>query len=116
MQLPLQVTFRGIPHSDAVEASIRRKADKLETFYPGIVSCRVVVEAAHHNHHKGNLYNVRIDIKVPQKEIVVSHRQHDQHAHEDIYVAIRDAFDAAKRQLEDFARTQRGDVKSHTAS
>ncbi len=114
MQIPLQITFRGFPHSDAVEANICRKAEKLDKFYRHIMSCRVVVEAKHHRHHKGNLYHVRIDITTPRNELVVSREHHDEHAHEDAYVAIRDAFNAAIRQLEDYARTQRGDVKTHT--
>ncbi len=113
MQLPLQITFKGIPHSDAVEASIREKAGKLDEFYTGIIGCRVVLDAQHHHKHKGNLYRVSLDITVPGKEIVVSRDQHDKRAREDIYVAIRDSFNAAKRQLEDYARTQRGDVKTH---
>ena len=113
MKIPLQITFRGFPHSDAVEANIREKAAKLDNFYPRIMSCRVVVEAKHHHHHKGNLYHVSIDLTVPRKEIAVSHEQHDEHSREDVYVAIRDAFGAAKRQLEDYARIKRGDVKVH---
>lgn len=113
MKVPLQVTFRGFSHSDAVESNIREKAAKLEQFYSDIMSCRIIVEAKHHHHHKGNLYHVRIDLGVPNKELVVSHEHHDEHAHEDVYVAIRNAFDAAKRQLEDFARKQRGKIKTH---
>lgn len=113
MQIPLQITFRGFPHSDAIEANIREKAEKLDRFYRRIMGCRVMVEAKHHHRHKGNLYHVRIDITTPQKELVVSREHHDDHAHEDVYVAIRDAFNAATRQLEDYARTQRGDIKTH---
>ncbi len=113
MQTPLQITFRGFPHSDAVEANIREKALKLEKFYPRITGCRVVVEAQHHHHHKGNLYHVRIDLTVPQKKLAISHEKHDEHGHEDVYVVIRDAFDAARRRLEDYSRVQRGDVKIH---
>ncbi|MEN8259615.1 MAG: HPF/RaiA family ribosome-associated protein [Pseudomonadota bacterium] len=115
MQLPIQITFRGFPHSDAVEANIREKAEKLGKFYSHIVSCRVVVEAEHHHHHKGNLYHVRIDMTMPRKELVVSREHHDKQAQEDVYVAIRNAFNAAKRQLEDYARTQRGDTKTHAS-
>ena len=113
MQLPLQITFRGFPHSDAVEANIREKANKLDQFYSRIMNCRVMVEARHRHHHQGNLYHVRIELTVPGKELVVSRERHDEQAHEDIYVAIRDAFDDAKRLLEDHARRQRGDVKAH---
>ncbi len=116
MQSPLQITFRGFEHSDFVETKIREKAEKLEHYYPHISHCRVVIEAQHQRHHQGNLYDVRIDITVPDKEIVVSRNKHNSHAHEDAYVAIRDAFDAARRQLEDYARVRRGDIKSHEAT
>jgi ribosomal subunit interface protein len=100
--------------STAVEASIREKAGKLEQFYDHIMSCRVVVESPHSRHHKGNLYQVHIDMTVPDGELLVNHgHHHKDHSHEDIYVAIRDAFDAMKRQLEDYARKRRGDVKQH---
>lgn len=110
MQIPLQITIRDFPHSDALEADIRDKAQKLDEFFQHIMSCRVVVELPHQHQHQGKRYNVRIDIRVPQSEIVVNRDQH-----EDVYVAVRDAFDAAKRQLEDYARTIRGDVKTHQA-
>ncbi len=115
MQQPLQITFRGIPHSDAMETAIREKAAKLDKFYDRIMSCRVMVEAPHSHHHKGKLYHVRIDLTVPDDELVVNRTPTKDHAHEDAYVAIRDAFDAARRQLQDYARKQRGKVKSHEA-
>jgi cold shock CspA family protein/ribosome-associated translation inhibitor RaiA len=102
-------------HSAAVEQNIRERAAKIEGFYEEIMGCRVVVEAPHHHHHKGNLYHIRIDITVPDGELVVSRRPDEQHAHEDVYVAIRDAFDAARRQVEDYARKRRGQVKKHEA-
>lgn len=113
MQIPLQITFRGIPHSDAVETRIREKVAKLERFHSHIISCRVAVESEHQHHHQGNQYHIRIDITTPRKELVISREHHDRQAYEDIYVAIRDAFRAAKRQLEDYARVQRGEVKTH---
>jgi ribosomal subunit interface protein len=113
MQIPLQITFRGIPHSDAVEAKIREKANKLDRFHSHIMSCRVAVESEHHHHHQGNQYHIRIDITTPRKELVISREHHDKQAYEDIYVAIRDAFNAATRQLEDYARIQQGKVKTH---
>jgi len=113
MQTPLQITFRGISHSDAVEAAIREKAAKLEDFFPRLISCRVMVEASHRRHHQGNLFHIRLELGVPNKELVVSREQHDNHAREDIYVVIRDAFDAAKRQLEDYARILKRETKTH---
>ena len=114
MQNPLQITFRNMEPSEAMEADVRDKAAKLDEFYDQIMSCRVVVEAHHHRHHKGNLYHVRIHITVPgEKEIVVSREPAEKHAHEDAYIAIRDAFDAARRQLQDHAARIRQDVKTH---
>jgi ribosomal subunit interface protein len=108
MKLQLQITTRDIPHSEALESHIRQKAEKLETFYPQIMGCRIVVEVPHKHKHQGNLFNVRLDITVPGKELVVTREPN-----EDVYVALRDAFDAAKRQLEDYGRRQRGEVKAH---
>jgi len=108
MQTPLQITIRDVEHSEALETHIRGKVEKLEEFFKSIISCRVVVEMPHKHHHQGKQFNVRIDISVPGSEIAVN-RDHA----EDIYVALRDAFDAAKRQLEDYARKIRGDIKTH---
>jgi ribosomal subunit interface protein len=108
MQLPLQITIRDVDHSEALETHIRDKAKKLDEFFDNITSCRVVVEVQYKHHHQGRQFNVRIDIGVPGSEIVVN-RDHD----EDVYVALRDAFDAAKRQLEDYARKLRGNIKTH---
>ncbi|MCW8923481.1 MAG: HPF/RaiA family ribosome-associated protein [Gammaproteobacteria bacterium] len=113
MKQPLQVNFRDIPPSDAIEAKIREKVEKLDEFYDHIMACKVMVEAPHGHQHKGMLYHVRIDLTVPNSEIVVNRSPKDHHAHEDVYVAIRDAFNAARRKLQDFSRKQRGDVKHH---
>ena len=108
MQLPLQVTYRDMERSDALDARIRDKAAKLEAFHPHVTSCRVSVEERHRHHQQGKQFTVSIDLRVPGHELVVN-RDH----HEDVYVAVRDAFDAAGRKLEDLARLQRGDVKAH---
>jgi ribosomal subunit interface protein len=113
MQVPLEITFRNVPPSPAIEAAIREKAAKLEAFHDRITSARVVVETPHRQHRKGKLFHVRIDLRVPGQELVVSREPTAHHAFEDVYVAIRDAFDAAKRQLEDCARETRGSVKTH---
>ena len=115
LQIPLQMTFHGMEPSPTIEARIREKAAKLEQFHDRIIGCKVVIEAPHRHHHKGKLYNVRIDISVPGKDVFVGHSGPLNHAHEDVYVAIRDAFNAAGRQLEDHVRRMRGDVKTHTA-
>jgi ribosomal subunit interface protein len=108
MRSPLQITTRDVPHSEALENHIRQKAAKLETFYPHITGCRVVVEVPHKHKHQGRQFNVRLDITVPGDELVVN-RESDG----DVYVALRDTFDAARRRLESFGSRQRGAVKAH---
>jgi len=110
MQIPLQISLHGIAHSDALYDAIRAKAQKLERYYERVMSCRVVLELdARHKRH-GKQFVVRIDLKVPGGEIAITH-EHD----EELEIALRDAFDAARRRLEDYARVQRGDVKHHPA-
>jgi len=108
MQAPLQITVRDLPHSDALDARIRDKAAKLEEFNRNIISCHVTVEELRKHHHQGRHFQVSIDVHVRGREIVAN-RAHD----EDVYVALRDAFDAVKRQLEEDIRLKRGDVKVH---
>jgi ribosomal subunit interface protein len=115
MQTPLNISFRNMDPSAAIEARVREKAEKLERLYDRIISCEVVVEAPHRNHQKGKLYDVRINLSVPGDDINVGRTGPQNHAHEDVYVAIRDAFAAASRQLEDHVRKMRGDVKTHEA-
>jgi ribosome-associated translation inhibitor RaiA len=112
MSSHLQVTFRGLPPSDAIEERIRERTEKLISLYDRIISCHVLVEAPHAHQHKGNVYEIHINLRVPRHDIVVSRGAALNHAHEDAYVAVRDAFDAAERQLEDYVRRQR-DSKAH---
>ena len=108
MKLPLQVTFRGMDASSAVEEAVRRKVQHLERFYDGITSCRVVVELLQKHQHQGRPFGVLIDLTLPGHELVVN-RVED----EDVYIALREAFDDMTRQLEDLARRQRGMEKEH---
>jgi ribosomal subunit interface protein len=108
MQRPLQIVIRDMPHSAAVETHIREKVEKLELFYSHIVGCKVTIEYAGKHKQQGKLFNVRIDLTVPGAELVVN-----RDLHEDLYVALRDAFDAARRRIEDYGRRQRGDTKVH---
>jgi ribosomal subunit interface protein len=111
---PLQISFQDIPPSTAVEAAIREKVAKLEHFHGRMTSCRVVVAMPHRSKRQGTLYNIRIDVTVPGGgEIVVNREAGVDHAHEDIYVALRDAFDSARRQIQDYVHRRRGDVKEH---
>ena len=113
MKLEVQVTFRDMDPSRVIEQSIREKAAKLDQFHDRITGCRVVVAAPHRHHHKGRLYNVRIDMTVPGGELVVNRDNSQAAAHHDVHVAVRDAFNAARRQLQDYARRRRGEVKTH---
>ncbi len=115
MPIPLQITFRNMPPSAAVRTRIEEEADKLTLFNGRLMSCRVVIQAPHRHHRKGKLYHVSIDAKVPGTEIVVNRDPGEHHAHEDVYVAVRDAFNALARRLEDVTRTRRGDIKAHEA-
>lgn len=104
----LQITWRGIAQSPALEADIRERAAKLAQFHDRITRCRVVVELPERHKHQGRQFVVRLDVTVPGAEIAVNHAQA-----EDAHLAVREAFDAARRQLQDVARVQRGDVKTH---
>lgn len=113
MELPLQIAFRNLEHSSVIEEMVREKAAKLEEFAERIMGCRVVIEVPHRHHERGNQYQVRIDITVPGGEIVVNREPPLHVEYRDLGVALRDAFDAARRQLEDYVRRQRGLIKAH---
>ncbi|MBF2020364.1 MAG: HPF/RaiA family ribosome-associated protein [Hydrococcus sp. C42_A2020_068] len=113
MQLPASITFRHIPPFEAIEAKIRKDAAKLECFYDRIMSCPVVAESPHRHHYKDRLDRVRIDLTAPNGELVVKRDPPEHQTHENISVVIRDAFDAAKRKLQDYARLQRHKTKTH---
>lgn len=113
MEVPLQIRFHNLPPSDAVEANVRKRAERLERYCDEIISCRVTIDAPHKHHHQGNLYHVTIDVRTPGDESVASRAPAQRHAHEDVYVAIRDAFDAVLRQLQDQLQQKRGQVKRH---
>lgn len=110
MRNSLQISVRNVALSKAAKDNIRDKAAQLDQYYNNITSCRVAVEAINRSQRQGIIYQVRVDITVPGSELVVN-RESD----EDVYVAIRDAFDAAMRQVEKYARKQRSEVKAHEA-
>jgi ribosomal subunit interface protein len=115
MQVPVEIRFRNIDSSAAIEAEVRGRVAKLEQLADDIISCRVSVEAPHKHHQQGNLYSVRIDLRYSGGETVASRSPDARHAHEDVYVAIRDSFKAVRRQLQDRVRVRRGEVKPHEA-
>jgi cold shock CspA family protein/ribosome-associated translation inhibitor RaiA len=113
MQVPTQINFRNVSHSEQVEAQVREHAAKLEEFFDRITSCHVVIEEPHKHHRCGNLFHVRIHLTVPGRELVVDREPSEDRAREDMRVTIRDAFKAMQRQLEDYVRQLRGDTKTH---
>jgi len=115
MHSPVDITFRGMTPSAAVEAAIGKWTARLERLHGHIQRCDVVVEEPHRHQRQGRQFHVRITLAVPGGELVVSQDPGRDEAHEDVYIAVRDAFQAARRQLEDHIRRQRGDVKTHVA-
>ncbi len=107
MAAQLRITVREMTHSAALEAAIRRKAASLERVHPRITTIRVTVSAPHQHHHQGNLFTVKLDVTFPGGEILVN-RDHA----EDVYVALREAFLAARRQLVERARRGQGADKA----
>jgi cold shock CspA family protein len=113
MKLPLQIAFHNLPRSEAIEEMVRERAARLDEYCDQVMSCRVVVEMPHKHHQHGNQYQVRIDLTVPGEEIVVNREPPEHTQYRDVGVAIRDAFDSARRQLEDYVRRVRRAVKVH---
>ncbi|MFN3075593.1 MAG: HPF/RaiA family ribosome-associated protein [Alphaproteobacteria bacterium] len=116
MEIPLQISFHGLDHSDAVEERVRKKIKRLETLFDKIVSCRVVITVHHRNtdsaHHKGEPFHIRVTLIVPGDELVVNRDPKEIHEHEDIGKALRDAFDTVERQLQEYvARHRRSEVR-----
>jgi ribosome-associated translation inhibitor RaiA len=109
MTLPVEVVFRDLVPLPSLEGEIRRRADKLKQFVPELMSCHVAVEATGSQHRQGHRYFVKIDVRVPGEEIYVG----DHHGDEDVAIAMRGAFDAMARRLEDHARRRRGQAKHH---
>jgi cold shock CspA family protein len=113
MTIPIKITYRNIDPSPAIEADICKHAEKLEEFDARIHWCNVSVEAAGKHQRKGRLYRIGISLGVPGKTISVDRAGPRDEAHSDVYVAIRDSFNALARQVEDHARIRRADVKAH---
>lgn len=114
MDAPLEIRFHNLDPSTAMEAAIRDRVDRLSRLYPRLTRCLVAVEAPHRQHRKGNQYEVHIELWVPGGHLAVTREPHRQrYAHPDVYTAMRDAFDAAERQLLDYKRQINGDVKIH---
>ena len=111
MKVPFQLVFRNMRPSQYIRKNVVEKIHWLETFSQQIMSCRVSIEKPHKHHRKGNLYHVRIDIRLPGDQLLVSRTPDQHHAFKDVYVCIHDAFDRARRELEEYERKRRREVK-----
>lgn len=109
MLLPVQITSKEFVLTPAIEAHIRKKTEKLNRFFNRVSSCRVVIDLPKKHQNHGRLYSVRIDVTVPGKELVVNHKHE-----KDIYIAIREAFNAITRQVEEYSQKRHGRVKTHS--
>jgi ribosome-associated translation inhibitor RaiA len=129
MKLPVEIRFRNLRRSALIEDDIRQRAERLNTYCGDITSCRVLVEVPHRHHEKGNPFHVRINLTVPDDDIAVTRAStlhasaKDEHAwvkalevdamRIDVQLVVREAFDAVRRRLQDYARRRRGAVKAH---
>lgn len=109
MQQEPQFTFHNMDRSAALEAKALERLQKIDRIFNGVVGCRVAFEARHRHHRQGTIYHVTIHLSVPGVDVVVTDLPEENHAHEDPFVALRDAFDAASRQLETRIGKMRGE-------
>lgn len=131
MTVPIQITFRNMKPSEGVADRVHAETAKLNRYFKRITSCRVIVEAPHRHHRWSGAFHIRIELGVPGDEIVVKHTPSLRSAlaqrhvfkwvkhletdapHKDIFVAVRDAFRAARRRLESYVHQLRREVKAH---
>lgn len=113
MDHPAEITFHDMPHSEKAEEQVLHRIDRLETLAGRLVSCRVSVNAPHQRHRKGNHYEVRVEARSPSAVFMVDREPGDVNAHEDLNVAIRDAFDAIERQAKKWKETHTGRPTAH---
>jgi len=114
MTIPLELSFRKIEKSEFIENNVKERCKRLERLSGEITHCHVVVSAPHQNQTKGNHYEVHIEVRVPGTELVVAHNTGASDAHEDFYVALRDAFDALERKVTRWKEKRRLEVKAHS--
>jgi cold shock CspA family protein len=116
METPLDIVFHNVAPSETIKAEINKRVAKLEKIYGRFIACRVVVDAPHQQHRTGNVYEVRIEMVLPGRTLVVSREPHhtkEGHARRDLLTPLRDAFKAAEAQLRGFATERKGEVKTH---
>jgi ribosome-associated translation inhibitor RaiA len=113
MRLTSQIIWQNLTPLDEIEAKIHKHITKLEKFSDRRFDCRVVIAVPHRHHHRGNAYHVQINLTVPGEELIVNRQPSAQQTHQDLHIAIRDAFESAERQLKEHTQQQRGDIKTH---
>lgn len=114
MQIAPEITYRNLEKTEAINSLIKEKIAKLENFCDYINSCRVVVEKAHQHPDSGSPYKVSINITIPHgREIAVSHNPDKGKQYPPLEAVIRDAFEAARRQIVGLSTEQKGARKVH---
>lgn len=114
MAITHEVSFRNLERSDFIEDNIKQRCKRPESLSDDITFCHVVVSAPHHHQHKGNHYEVHVELRVPGTELAVTKNTGVSDAHEDLYVALRDAFDAMERRLDRWKDKRSMKVKQHS--
>ena len=99
MNFPMTITFHNTRRSVRMEEEIREHAERLDKFHSRIQNCEVIIDQPHHHHNKGNEYHVRILLSVPRTQLAINSSSSKNGEHTSLHVAIRDAFESAKRQL-----------------
>ena len=112
MTTPLEVVFNHMDPSAAVETRVQEKLTRLAKKFDRFTHARVVIDAPHRHQQRGKIFQVKIDLGMPGRGSVVVNRTSEDHAHEDVYAALRDAFLAAERQLQDGVDKMSGNVKT----
>lgn len=111
--IPFQITFLDFPESDAIWLAVQKRIEKLEHFYNQIIRCEVVISCPHRHRHTARLYNVQIHVIMAGEDVIVNRHPPKDESHRDVYISIRDAFNAAERILQDKVRIVRHKVKFH---
>lgn len=114
MRVPIEITYRNVAKKEAIEKLIHDKAEKLNDFHDGIVSCRISIELDQESKRSGNELHVRIAVRVPPgQELVVHEKSNEEGASEPLRAVINEAFKTMSRQLKKLKQKQRGQVKTH---
>jgi cold shock CspA family protein/ribosome-associated translation inhibitor RaiA len=113
MEIPLEITYRGVQKTDGIESLIREKAAKLDRICDKLISCRVAVESPQQHQNSGSPFRVRINMRIPPgHELVVRRESSKGDIHDPLHTVLRTAFEAAYRQLKEHTEKKQGDVKT----